>query len=325
MFESLSSVLNFLIIALCWITAAFAVVIYRGRGSRTFFYIAVYAAVLLLAEVGLRALETGSPASMWVSMVFENLTAVVIKSIIYTLLAFLQLLILFSILKKKVGAGWLLITALLALWLLVFPLRKTWTGVMASVYWMPYQAYVIAVAVLGLTQLKNLPPYSDLPMIRRLLICTVVLMVLSAAEDFLNVVRMGMHTDLSLVLSGEMKERNICECILDILLLSGMSRVGVKLLTGALRTQPSEMPVQPVKGLSAAADRFADTIGLSKREKEVLPLLLDNQSVVEISETLFISQGTVKSHTHNIYQKAGVTDRVELIQKVAAPSEKADK
>jgi DNA-binding NarL/FixJ family response regulator len=32
----------------------------------------------------------------------------------------------------------------------------------------------------------------------------------------------------------------------------------------------------------------------------------------KISETLFISEGTVKIHLHNIYQKVAVDGRVEL-------------
>ena len=44
--------------------------------------------------------------------------------------------------------------------------------------------------------------------------------------------------------------------------------------------------------------------------------LLEEKSAQEISELLFISVGTVKSHTHNIYQKAGVGNRMQLLQKI---------
>ena len=324
MFGVFSSILDFLIVALCWLTMAFSAVIYRGRGSRTFLYMTVFAAALLLAEMELRAVEIGSPVAQWIGMVFENLSVVVFKSVIYAVLAALQLLILFRILEKKVGTGWILITVLLALWLVVFPLRKTWTGINAILYLLPYQVYIIALAGLGLRHLKMLPPRPHFPVVRGLLICTVILTILSAAEDTFTIVRLGIHTDLSAVMSGEMKERNLCEGILDVVLLGGMSFACSKILLGTLSTAPSEVPIQPVKNLSVTAEHFADAIGLSKREKEVLPLLLENLSIVQIAEALFISQGTVKSHTHNIYQKAGVANRVELIQKASAVSENTE-
>lgn len=317
MFGALSSVLNFLIIALCWFTIAFSVVIYRGRGSMPFLYMAVFAVALLLTEMGLRAAEIRSPAYVWIGMVFENLTVVILKSMFYAVLAALQLLILFSILEKKVGTGWILFTALLALWLVVFPFWKAWTGMAAILYLLPYQLYIIALAWFGLWQLKKLPPRSHFPMVRGLMICAVVLTVLSAGEDILTIVRLGVHTDLSDVMSGEIKERNICEGILNIIFLGGMSFAGAKILLGSLSTEPSELPVRPPEDLPASLEGFASAIGLSKREKEVLPLLLENKSTVEISESLFISRGTVKSHTHNIYQKAGVANRAELIRIVS--------
>ena len=52
--------------------------------------------------------------------------------------------------------------------------------------------------------------------------------------------------------------------------------------------------------------------GITKREKEVLDLILSGKSNNQIIEILSISSGTVKSHTHNIYNKAGVNKRNEL-------------
>ncbi len=42
---------------------------------------------------------------------------------------------------------------------------------------------------------------------------------------------------------------------------------------------------------------------LSKREQEVLALLKDGYSNIEIAEKLFITEGTVKLHAHRIYAK----------------------
>ncbi len=52
--------------------------------------------------------------------------------------------------------------------------------------------------------------------------------------------------------------------------------------------------------------------GITKREKEILDLLLSGKSNNDIVEILPISLGTVKSHIHSIYTKAGVKKRNEL-------------
>ncbi len=54
---------------------------------------------------------------------------------------------------------------------------------------------------------------------------------------------------------------------------------------------------------------------LSKRELEILGLLANRLSNREIAEKLFISLGTVKRHTANIYQKLSVEGRRPAVSK----------
>jgi len=51
---------------------------------------------------------------------------------------------------------------------------------------------------------------------------------------------------------------------------------------------------------------------LSDREKEVVQLVAQGFRNREIGEKLFISEQTVKNHLHNIFDKLGVSDRLEL-------------
>ena len=51
---------------------------------------------------------------------------------------------------------------------------------------------------------------------------------------------------------------------------------------------------------------------LSGREKEVVQLVAQGFRNKEIGEKLFISEQTVKNHMHNIFDKLGVSDRLEL-------------
>ncbi len=51
---------------------------------------------------------------------------------------------------------------------------------------------------------------------------------------------------------------------------------------------------------------------LSFREKQVVSLVSQGFRNKEIAERMFISEQTVKNHLHNIFDKLGVSDRLEL-------------
>jgi len=51
---------------------------------------------------------------------------------------------------------------------------------------------------------------------------------------------------------------------------------------------------------------------LSDREKEIVQLVAQGFRNREIGEKLFINEQTVKNHLHNIFDKLGVSDRLEL-------------
>lgn len=74
----------------------------------------------------------------------------------------------------------------------------------------------------------------------------------------------------------------------------------------------------------AKCERFAISNDLSPREKEILVMLAKGHDTDFIQEKLFISKSTIKSHTYNIYKKAGVHSRKELmnlIKEVELPSD----
>lgn len=51
---------------------------------------------------------------------------------------------------------------------------------------------------------------------------------------------------------------------------------------------------------------------LTEREKQVADLVAQGLMNKEIAEKIFISEETVKNHLHNIFEKLGVSDRLEL-------------
>jgi non-specific serine/threonine protein kinase len=70
-------------------------------------------------------------------------------------------------------------------------------------------------------------------------------------------------------------------------------------------SEPAELPT--------AADEDARTVaGLSRRETEVLHLLVEGKSNQEIAATLFISPNTVTNHVANIMNKLGLDSRTAV-------------
>ena len=68
--------------------------------------------------------------------------------------------------------------------------------------------------------------------------------------------------------------------------------------------------------MQAEAAGFAARYSLTRRESEVLELLLAGMNNQQIARQLYISVGTVKAHTHNIFAKTGVGDRAQLADAV---------
>lgn len=52
---------------------------------------------------------------------------------------------------------------------------------------------------------------------------------------------------------------------------------------------------------------------LTKREKEVFELLIDNYSTREIAENMHISDKTVRNHISNVMLKLGVKGRAQAV------------
>ena len=62
----------------------------------------------------------------------------------------------------------------------------------------------------------------------------------------------------------------------------------------------------------ATAGRERERSPLSQREREIVALVAQGFKNKEMAEKMFISEQTVKNHLHNIFDKLGVSDRLEL-------------
>ncbi|MFV0382024.1 MAG: response regulator transcription factor [Breznakia sp.] len=105
------------------------------------------------------------------------------------------------------------------------------------------------------------------------------------------------------------KERNFTENIYW-MVITGLSAIATIRIIHQL-----SFSIQKNK-ISQQAIAFVEEIHLTSREQEIFHLILQHYGNSEIAEKLFISSGTLKTHIHNIYSKAHVGHRNELIKKV---------
>jgi DNA-binding NarL/FixJ family response regulator len=68
----------------------------------------------------------------------------------------------------------------------------------------------------------------------------------------------------------------------------------------------------PPQPLSGSPTRERERSPLSQREREIVALVAQGFKNKEMAEKMFISEQTVKNHLHNIFDKLGVSDRLEL-------------
>ncbi len=75
--------------------------------------------------------------------------------------------------------------------------------------------------------------------------------------------------------------------------------------------------VEDYKNLPVMAAELENSRGmLSRREAEIVSLMIQRHKPADIAQTLDISVLTVRKHIQNIYQKLEVTDRQQLLQRV---------
>jgi DNA-binding CsgD family transcriptional regulator len=59
-----------------------------------------------------------------------------------------------------------------------------------------------------------------------------------------------------------------------------------------------------------------ESLGVTKREREIIELVCTGRTNREIEACLYVSEKTVKSHLYNAYRKLGIRNRVELVNLV---------
>jgi DNA-binding NarL/FixJ family response regulator len=83
-------------------------------------------------------------------------------------------------------------------------------------------------------------------------------------------------------------------------------------LDGAIGKLEIPPDARPAADAGAWENGAKDNSPLSSRERQVVELVSQGFKNREIAQRMFISEQTVKNHLHNIFDKLGVSDRLEL-------------
>ncbi len=88
---------------------------------------------------------------------------------------------------------------------------------------------------------------------------------------------------------------------------------GDLLLTGKIARKLASNIITSEHKTKTYESKLKHEYEFSKREMDVIELLVQGYSNIEISKELFLSHGTVKNYISNIYSKLDVTDRTKAV------------
>lgn len=128
--------------------------------------------------------------------------------------------------------------------------------------------------------------------------------ILTASEDkneFVQVMKLGARGIVLKQTASELIVKSIRKVHAGEIWLDSQTTAAVmrQFASTASETQPAQ-------------GRVRERSPLSAREREIVMLVAQGYKNKEMAEKMFISEQTVKNHLHNIFDKLGVSDRLEL-------------
>lgn len=222
------------------------------------------------------------------------------------------------ILKLQPSSIWYAVLVILTLYLLFIPMMAD-SALKVWLYYLPCQIFTFSLSLFGLHILKKSPEqYADnsFRFYRKLLLWTLIFSILIVIEDTFVIFNVDVYSDILVKINN----RSLSEDIMSI----GYSFFALKKLVNSLqipqKEAPSEtLPVTHVETYNTTNESYSNfylfckEFQLTTREQDVFKLLLENKNNQIISDLLIISIGTTKSHVHNIFMKADVSNRKQLI------------
>lgn len=271
--------------------------------------------------------------SEWYDQLF--LRAPSIKTVIYLGLAFFSMYSYTALKNKPVSPFHGIIVILLGLWYVFVPMLEMGT-VEVYLYYIVYQIFIICACIYALWDIPKFGLFTEehQKFLRMTMIVTIVFSIFIIIEDTYVIFFVDSYDEGSV----HIYDRNRCEDLLRLAYTGMFYYLFLRFLRTGWLDLPKDVPsggdatdagepaaeVEPVlisgPALSEKQEeeykklKFAQQLYLTERELEVFSLVLQGMNNQEISDALTVSMGTVKAHVHNIYQKADVTRRYELVR-----------
>jgi len=179
------------------------------------------------------------------------------------------------------------------------------------IYYLCTQIMMVGMALWSLHRLKKHPDCIEpeyRPLAKQMLVVLAALGALITVEDTIVIFWFDIFTEVGLKINN----RNFTENILMLFFAVSLIRHAQHHLTAHIKETSHYRGTSAQETLSPFKV-FCNKYMLTERESEILEYLLNGKSQQEISDELVIALGTVKTHIHNIYQKAEVANRNQLL------------
>ncbi len=280
---------------------------------------------------------------------YENvfLTIPSIKSLVYVFSFALMIMLLKSTVPQSRVFGLTTLYCIVVIFLLMIPFLPdgTWKS---WLYFFSAQLFLFVYSCFGLIDIKRVAskePRWNYPYLKNLFLITLVFSVIITLEDTFVIFKIDVYSTSTYIFLRSISEDifRIASAVISIRItiaywilknpqavsvpqdaaVTVLPKTGepvtvsdcVKLeLSGA--PQGEEFQTDEPAGSEskdAKLTAFSRQYQLTARESEIFALMLKNMTNQEICDNLFVSLGTVKTHTHNIFSKLGVSRRKEAL------------
>lgn len=188
------------------------------------------------------------------------------------------------------------------------------------IYYLPCQIFTCYLGITGLVYLKNhrelQEQHAFLKYYRQILLVTVLFSVLIVIEDTIVIFTFDTYSDILVKIHNRSLSEDIMSILFSLFALRQMSLFLCRRQKEAAEHAEIPAPSQAasIQQVDATFFRFSQQYHLTAREQDILRVLLKDKNNQEISDELFISVGTVKTHVHNIFQKVDVAKRSQLLR-----------
>lgn len=206
-------------------------------------------------------------------------------------------------------------------------------ALMVWIYYLPCQLFTFYLGTSGLLYLKQhkeiLETKKFLKYYRQILSITVLFSILILIEDTIVIFSIDIYSDILVKINNRSFSEDVMSILFSIFAVRQMSlylcrkqeetqaaaaAAAAAAIAAETRSASPGQSKAPEPEQEALFLYFTQEYHLTAREQDILRVLLKDKNNQEISDELFISVGTVKTHVHNIFQKANVSKRSQLLR-----------